>query len=374
MLKAARATADTPVFRDRVRITHRGAAAEAGKFDRSVLAAGYRFSVELSLWSETANDPGWANILNLLAHPLFRLGGGGRAGLGKIKAVLAHSRCFDLKNLDADRQAFATLSPSLAAVQDMPEIKLAHPSCNRLVSATLRLQPMDFWRIGQGDNPHLKDGSGKPADLLPKTERRVRWKGGKGRLAEAELLVPAASLKGALAHRVAFHANRLAGIWAEEQANLADYDKSKQCEAVRNLFGYARDDRDKTENAPKGQAGRIYLDDAYVAYDPAEQSQDLRLLMHNAIDRFTGGVREHFLFSEELVWNKPIALALVIDTHQVDAAAREALGLALDDLCQSRLGLGGGAGKGHGLFTGSLEWSDQGRWISGTNIDAEEAA
>jgi len=378
LLKVARAT-EVPVIRDRVRITHRGAASDQGKFDRSVLPAGYRFSMELSLWSDTANDPGWQNIINLLAHPLFRLGGGGRAGLGKVEVVLAHGGCFDLKNQD-DRMAFAGLPTSLALVRGMPEIKPVYKPCSQLVSATLKLQPLNFWRIGQGGSPHLKDTSNKPADLLPKTEQRVVWQDGKGKPAVAELLVPATSVKGALAHRVAFHANRLdgEGKWANENGEIAKYDKSEECKAVRCLFGFARNDRNNTENDEqdpdkKGQAGQLYLDDAFVAFDPGEKTKDLQMMMHNAVDRFTGGVREHFLFSEELVCNKPITLALVIDTHQVEPIARKALRLALDDLCQSRLSLGGGAGKGHGFFKGEIQWSDQGHWINGTNT-LEEAA
>ncbi len=379
LLKVARATAEVPVIRDRVRITHRGAASDQGKFDRSVLPAGYRFSMELSLWSDTANDPSWQNIINLLAHPLFRLGGGGRAGLGKVKVALAHGQCFDLKNKD-DRKAFADLPASLAFVQGMPEIKPVHNPCNRLVSATLKLQPLNFWRIGQGDSPHLKDANNKPADLLPKTEQRVIWKDGKGKPAVAELLVPATSVKGALAHRVAFHANRLdgEGTWADEHGEMTKYDKSEECKAVQSLFGFARNDRinpenDKQEPDTKGQAGRLYLDDTFVAFDPCEKSKDLQMMMHNAIDRFTGGVREHFLFSEELVCNKPFALSFIIDTRQVEPIARKALRLALDDLCQSRLSLGGGGGKGHGFFKGEIQWSDQGDWINGRN-NLEEAA
>lgn len=37
-------------------------------------------------------------------------------------------------------------------------------------------------------------------------------------------------------------------------------------------------------------------------------------MMHNAIDRFTGGVREHMLSSEELIWKKEIEVHLTLWT------------------------------------------------------------
>ena len=39
-----------PILRQRVRINHRGAADDQGLFDRSVLPAGHRFSLEILLW------------------------------------------------------------------------------------------------------------------------------------------------------------------------------------------------------------------------------------------------------------------------------------------------------------------------------------
>lgn len=101
--------------------------------------------------------------------------------------------------------------------------------------------------------PNKFDSKEKPADLLPKLESRVTWNdSGTGSLGSAELLIPASSLKGALAHRVAFHANRLAGRWAETTNNLAEYDKSEDCPEVKELFGYARDDKGRGDAEPKG--------------------------------------------------------------------------------------------------------------------------
>lgn len=357
--------------RDRVRIGHRGAAADTGKFDRVVLPAGHRFSAEISMWSDQDADARWTEVLGLLRHPLFRLGGGTRAGLGRLKVQLLRHASFDLRT-ETGREGFAALPRGLG---DMAQLANDAPEQTkpdaRFVSAMLKLKPRAFWRIGEGEggDVHLSDDDGKPADLLPKLETRWDWDAGAPKA--AELLIPASSLKGVLAHRVAFHANRRAQRWAEKELlKLPDYDKSEHCSEVRELFGYARDDRGGSEEEPKGQAGKVFIDDGYLHL----RQDELKLMMHNAIDRFTGGVREHMLFSEELVWRGEIALELVIDTNGVNDGTRVALRDALDDICKGRATIGGGAGKGHGFCDGSLHWSDQGAWISAVPEQAQKQA
>lgn len=362
LLNAALDTEDSPITRDRVRIGHRGAAANTGKFDRAVLPAGYRFSAEISLWSNQAEDPSWQQVLHLLAHPLLRLGGGTRAGLGRLRVERLHAGHFDLTT-ESGRTTLGDLPRGLGDISKLTQVKLKKEGQTQFLTATLKLIPRGFWRIGQGDKPGKFD-NGKPADLLPKLETRVIWnESGKGSEGAAELLIPASSLKGALAHRVAFHANRLVGRWAEETtSNLADYDKSVNCPEVRKLFGYARDDKSKNNTEPAGQSGRLFIDDAFLSFS----DNDLKLMMHNAIDRFTGGVREHMLFMEELVWKKEISVSLTLDTQNITETARVALRHALDDLCKGRIAIGGGAAKGHGFCDGSIEWSDAGQWIANT--------
>jgi CRISPR/Cas system CMR subunit Cmr4 (Cas7 group RAMP superfamily) len=351
----------TRTTRDRVRIDHRGTAAHRGKFDRSVVPAGIRFRAELMLWSEQADDPRWQQVLDLLAHPAFRLGGGTRAGLGRLKVAEIHSASFDLKK-DKERKAFATLGRGLGETRGLTPAAVAgdvrHP---RYLTARLSLKPRAFWRIGQGeggDSRNRLDDKKKPADLLPKLEARWDWEQNKAKA--AELLIPGTSLKGLLAHRVAFHANRFADCWAEDWLKIHEkFDKSDDCDMVRELFGFARDDRDADDDEAKGQAGRLFIDDAYLEFTEA----DLQLMMHNAIDRFTGGVREHMLFSEELVWRREIQVELMIDTRDISNPTRKALREALADLCEGRLAIGGGAAKGHGFCDGSIAWNDKGTWI-----------
>lgn len=364
ILQPALALTDAPIFRDRVRISHKGVSANTGKFDRAVLPAGYRFSVELSLWSDKAEPEEWKHVLALLKHPLFRLGGMTRAGLGKMKLVSLHQSVMNLTT-EAGRQQYEALPTGLDDLSGFTEYTV--PEFGRsdaYVTAMINLSPNSYWRIGQGNDPMPSDGRSKPADLLPKMEQKVLWRS--NQQAEGgtkQLLIPASSVKGALSHRMAFHANRLNAKWAEDVLtdDGSNYDKSEHCAEVRALFGYANNDN----NSSSGQAGHAFIDDGYR--DVTQEK--LQMIMHNSIDRFSGSVRDHMLFSEEMVWGEGVGICLTVDKgakalkQDVATNARESLKLALEDLCQGRLALGAGVSKGHGLFSGEVVWSDGGKWI-----------
>ena len=364
ILKVALSLADAPANRDRVKLNHKGASAKTAKFDRAVLPAGYRFTVELSLWSDTPNDAQWERALALLAHPLFRLGGSTRAGLGKLKVIEVQELIADLTQ-EAGRKTFNAMSRDMNSRAGFKLRKLANTENSKtVITATIKLKPKSYWRIGQGEKPNLTDNNGKTADLLPKLEQRISWKNNnQSEAAVEQLLIPGSSVKGALSHRIAFHANRLSEQprWADDMTEdeLNTYDKSEHCKAVQQLFGFANNDN-QTDKA-KGQAGYIFIDDAFQTFTTA----DLQIIMHNSIDRFSGSVRDHMLFSEEMVWGKGVELNLTIKKNAaITPTAKKALQYALDDLCQGRLALGAGVSKGHGFFTGNLKWSDGGKWIA----------
>ena len=381
ILKTAMKLTDSPIFRDRVKLSHKGVSANTGKFDRAVLPAGYRFTFELSMWADEETPQAWKNILGLLRHPLFRLGGMTRAGLGKLKVITAHQFVADLKS-ESGRANFAKLSRNLNdlnvfSLVDIPEVK----DSNAFVTATISLKPNSYWRIG-GDNIPYHKTNEKPADLLPKFEERVIWsEKGQASGGAKKLLVPASSVKGALSHRIAFHSNRLNGVWADDvlSAADADYDKSDNSDAVRTLFGYANDNKQR-DGKSTGQAGFVLIDDAYRDFS----AEKLQVIMHNSIDRFSGSVRDRMLFSEEMIWGEGVEIQLTIkktlkperDNKESDLATnqattdeerllrtRQALSFALDDLCNGRLALGAGVSKGHGLFTGEVAWSDDAQWL-----------
>lgn len=368
---------EVPLVRNRVRIGHRGAAADTGKFDRAVLPAGYRFACELSLFDASDRPADWTQLLELLADPRLRLGGATRAGLGRMTLKSLATRCFDLKDHEKNGDAadFRKLGRGIGDTAGLTQADLAKTPAvapKGWVALDLQLTARDFWRIGQGNTsirPQDRKGpQEKESDALPVLEPCVTWTSP----TQAEFglnlpLAPGSAIKGALAHRIEFYANcgepADSPRWADNHPDgLDDWDQPPARDqandtrhgAVKALFGYSKERAAAGEAT--GQAGRVFIDDARVTLGPAEVGK----LMHNAIDRFTGGVRERLLFGEDLLWRTPIKIQILIDTRaskQTDPDALRqgltALRLALRDLLEGRLALGAGAGKGHGYFEGA---------------------
>ena len=366
LYKAVLDQQDTPVYRDRVRLTHRGAAADKAKFDRAILPAGHRFAAELKLWADSpeAGQADWDALLRLLRHPAFRLGGNTRAGLGKMRLIELHQGCFDLGKPE-QRQQYTQLGRGLADTQTLEKTDIAPPSASDWLSGQLNLTAQGPWRIGQGTETLRGDNGDKPADLLPKTEECIVWKNGKGQRQLKMPLVPASSIKGALAHRIAFHYRRHAGLWNTEAATL----DNQRPEALHPLLGWIKDSSDGIET---GRAGALILDDISITLDKTQVIH----LMHNAIDRFTGGVRNRMLFDEESLLGGQLTIPIALKKSALDNTApevRQAFADALDDLCQGRLAIGSKTSVGNGFFTGQLT-GPLADWLNQTNNTEKEAA
>jgi len=383
-----------PTIRQRVRIGHRGCAADKAKFDRAVLPAGYRFSCELSLLGSERDDPRWTRLLALLHDPRLRLGGAVRAGLGALRLIRLATGRFDLTDSD-QAKAFRALGQDigdLRQLQDRSATAAADADCQApagWLCTQLDLDPEDLWRVGQGHSPLGDYTTAKSApDALPLMEQALDWQPASADtatpLAEPRVrlaLLPGASVKGAIAHRTRFYLNCLTG-------SFADLDDDKDAKAARAeaihgmIFGSARDNADdatdhrgQRRRRPSGRSGRLFIDDARIEVKPDQVSS----LNHNAIDRFTGGVRDRLLFSEELLGSTRIRLRLLLRIgpepiddpdaerradKQRQAAEQLRLGLkalhrALLDLAEGRLPLGAGTGKGHGAMRASLpeDWT-----------------
>ncbi|MFP4696158.1 RAMP superfamily CRISPR-associated protein [Thiohalospira sp.] len=363
VLAAAADLAEHPAVRERVCLSERGAASDQGKFDRAVLPAGHRFAVELTLAGGEEEE--WQRLLELLDHPGLRVGGATRAGLGRLRPVACHAGSFDRR--DSQQAAdFLALGRGLADTGGLEDQRVARArgeDDGPWPTATLHLEPEGPWRIGQGE-PDPDASEEKPADLLPVTEGRIRWDGGVGRVEERALLFPASGLKGALAHRFVFHAHCLAGRWAEA---------NREAEALERavLFGSIQEDGEA------GRAGCLTLDDAWVEAEPERMR-----VMHNAIDRFTGGVRERVLFEEEDLLGGKVRMPLALDWRRLERYASDA-GLAVDtirqalyrtlaDLCEGRLALGSRTTIGNGVFRGRLE-GPLADWLAGDETTTEVA-
>lgn len=338
--------------RDHVRLSERGSAAERGKFDRSYVPPGHRFALEIALWSQPGVDPegDWDLLMDALHSPDLRLGGATRRGYGHMAIHTCHMRSLDLKDA-ADYKAYCALSRKLGVTNGLEEKKYTAKH-DGWIRATIQLEPEDFWRVGTGD---LALGLyGKEPDMLPASIVGVTWNGSQASLSPRRLVVPGSSIKGALAHRAAYHHRRLSGIFAGDPDPVGD-------EARNAMFGHAKKSTANMPGSSSGQAGCVCIDDIYL------EPNRIAAQMHNSIDRFTGGVRDGVLYSEELVWKHELPLSISIERKRLECVpqtARRAFDLALADLLEGRLALGAAASRGHGYVRGqAVAWSDQGIWL-----------
>ncbi|HEX9732079.1 MAG TPA: RAMP superfamily CRISPR-associated protein [Thermoanaerobaculia bacterium] len=358
------------VLRDHVRIGAKGVVAGRGKFDELLVPAGARFTFELvvdALAADLAERFSLDKVLGCLSRPLLRLGGRTRRGLGDFKLVRVLRRRFDLAR---DREPWAALPCDIAAgdpagVLERMEQKDVDKLYDAAAAARIVLEPEDFFLVGGGDVAAWGEAAGvargdlEHVDVAPYTERAITWTDQGGQVLERpQVVLTATGIKGALRHRVAFHARAIEKQWiGDRKSEEVDLDNPGPASdagrrAVEALFGTAKDDGE-------GTPGRVYLPDVRLAPPRAA------VLQHVSLDRFTGGPMDGMLFGEGVAWREEtggrvatVEFDLWVDRpDDLDATARQALRRAVDDLAQGRLALGAAASRGHGYFRGEVRWN-----------------
>jgi len=360
-------------IRQHAKINHRGVTEDKGKFDEEVVPKGARFCFEMELMANPQNKEELAeykqnfeDLLGILVAEGFRVGGKSRNGFGKIKVVgkACLYRELDL-SLPADLDLYLNKSASLADEWDGFEpLKLEKPQESRYTRYELKINPKDFMFFGSGfgnedvDHSYIK-------------ERYITWDGdgnsGRWNSQDNSLVVPASSVKGALAHRTAYYYNKECGIFAE---NLSpeDFNKyvGKRNKAVFALFGSeGNEDETQPTEAPTGERtdgkrrGHVLFADIIRN---KEEKTDKKIHNHVKIDRFTGGAIDGALFDEEALIVHPdepeeIEFELLVDVDELinkDQYIIQAFEKALKDVCKGMLPLGGNVNKGYGQFEGKL--------------------
>jgi CRISPR/Cas system CSM-associated protein Csm3 (group 7 of RAMP superfamily) len=348
--------------REHVRINARGAADSKGHglFDESVVAAGHRFTIEISVRNRAPEV--LCRLVAILADGATRLGGKTRRGFGTFRVARAECGRFDLSQ-PAGASALAALPADIAcafpegALEPFEPQGLPQGSRQRVA---IDLQPLGGWIFG-GGAPHdifqrdLEVSGGrkerKAPDLLPFTEARVRWQGSRGTFdpAAPDFVIPATGIKGALRHRCVYYANADAGVWAED---FPEIDNTPEPAAVQRLFGFTEED------VSVQQAGRIFVSEARFSESPGRKWVD-----HVSIDRFSGAPLDGHLFNEMVCFGDPgWKLEVEVDSESLEAGDLWVLRRALEDLAGGALQLGSGSGRGHGWFEGEIAWpgGDQG--------------
>lgn len=341
--------AELPV-RQHVRIDHRGTADKGGKFDEQVVFKGTRFcfEVEILYGGDEEQRMYFEKVLKTLEKNSFRIGGGCRNGFGEVDVILRQT--VDL-NLNIPEQLTDYLNKS-ASLEDATNWWRQRPFVKRPAKTNegdeydtykLSLHPKDFFLFGAGFGD-------SQADMVPVGSTVIKWDETTYKLLsinETNILIPASSVKGALAHRVAYFynmsRNRFADLMTEEEIVKIGGGKN---EAVRALFGYEeKDDKGNHTQVP----GNILFSDLIK-----DETISEKLFNHVSIDRFTGGAIDGALYTEKAAYTDSVFEITFLVKKGIKTEYMDAFINALKDVCHERLPLGSGANRGHGFFSGKL--------------------
>lgn len=361
-------------IRQHVRISHKGAAEQGGKFDEQVVYKGTRFCFEMELVGNKDDEKDWEILIAEFSNPAFRIGGGTRKGFGAIIVEDIKCKTLNLK-LENDLSMYLEKTSELELNDKfwIEDYKYAKPTSQseNWIHYEITLTPDDFFLFGSGFGS--EDGS---ADMSYVTEKVIDWSTGTGMFTDEKVLIPATSVKGALAHRTAFYFNKNLKLFSDElmqdgklesmlkegykipetikrfDSNISDHRARMASEgnpAVRAMFGYSAND-------DEGKRGNVIFSDIFLS---ERKNAKQKLLNHVAIDRFTGGAMDGALFSEEVtVFKEQFALKILVK-GDVKGDYLKAFECALNDLCAGMLPLGGGTMRGHGCFSGTLLRNDK---------------
>lgn len=334
-------------IRQHVRINQQGTAVKNGKFDEEIVPKGVRFCFEIELMAEEGNSGIMDTVLAIIQSDGFRIGSGSRSGFGKIEVVGILRRDLDLC-VPNELALYLGKSSSLAkAWEGYRPYTPSETKVSDCILYTLELRPVDFMFFGSGFGDDR-------SDMTFVREPVVTWDRGEATVEELErvILIPASSVKGALAHRTAYHYNRLEGVFADKKtAEELEQGTGKENKAVKTLFGSEGDRKGKNK-----QRGNILFSDVI---EKQKAPLEKKVLNHVKIDRFTGGAVDGALFSEEVLYapGKTFNLELMLRKTAVDekdGKIVKAFEAALIDLCKGYLPLGGGVNRGNGTFKGKL--------------------
>lgn len=333
-------------IRQHVRINKCGTALKGGKFDEQIVPKGLRFCFELEMLAENEDQLSYFDALIAKACSMeFRLGGGTRNGLGELKPVKLWRATTDLCNTD-ERSRYLIKSSDLEYSKDWEGwnhidtlLSDEHSTYDEYI---LRLKPRDFYFFGSG----IGD---KEIDDAPLSELFVKWdeENNTASIVTSQKIVPAASLKGIISHRVAYYYNKNTRAFAGSGKEKTGSENL----AVATLFGVEGDD-----NGNGRTRGKILFTDLIE-----EEALQTKVFNHVSISQFTGGARAGKLYDEKTVYSpdSEFNLKVLVPKEGIGEEVRRALHEAMRDICKSRLPLGGMTNRGHGMFSGDLLINDE---------------
>ncbi|WP_274968810.1 RAMP superfamily CRISPR-associated protein [Succinimonas amylolytica] len=372
------------IRRQRTRINHRGAADAAGhgKFDTKCLMKGARFVFDIKAFTDDAAGFSAADlnaIISLIGEASFAVGGGRTSGFGRVAV-----KGFIQENIDLGEggaaclkriTAFRTRKPPHEIQKGVPGISF---NADRIperfqLLLDMKMNVSGLYTAGTGgdflDSRLKMSFPGKMGKSVahPGSETAVVWDGCLGRIDSTDKLrafiLPGSEIKGIIAHRMAYHYNRLAENWADTALALGGKGAEMPEPLQVLLFGRAGDGAEKASSANGALSGKLFFSDAVVSYRKCAARK------HNRIDRITGGVIDKALFTEELAVSPVFDVRIYISRDTLDILSGKvsharydeetvsrvvtALRRTFFDLARGLLPLGAKSGRTLAEFSGS---------------------
>lgn len=356
-------------LRQHTAINHLGSADDGSKFDNEFVYKGSRFLLEISLEVDKKCEDEWKEILNSFYRNDFYLGAGETNNYGLLSVVEINHNCFDLTT-QKGKNNYLNFDVSLNNKEGLEKYELEDDIEKEYNEEEITFSGKNsFFHFGAG----IGDGDVDDANY---TEIVVVWENNKPNFV-TNYVIPGTSIKGALAHRVAFHYNNEKEISVEsilekalasfeleplpntieelelqkqelekQLAQLKEIDAKKLFQpyvgsnnnGVKTIFGSA-----KNTTTEEGQMGSIIVEDTYLNKEDYNEI----VFNHNKIDRFTGGTINSALFNEKVLEIPEVTFKFKYKNNVWEI---DALKNAITDLENGLLPIGGKVNKGHGIL------------------------
>ncbi|WP_416976975.1 RAMP superfamily CRISPR-associated protein [Streptomyces sp. T028] len=333
---------------------HRAAALATSLHSRELLPPGTELTLWLRIDTTATSSPLVDEVIALLAAWRPRIGGGRTTGYGRAELITVRHRTIDLTTPDGLRHWLTHGGPALVddhatVVHDRAQTAGGAPDEPHLFGRALHFRIADALHIGSGTRTERPGRRSGPAQILRDHENTP--------------LVPGTTWKGLLRARVEFIL-RSTGI-GDVCASVRDGAPGScgtcmVCEA----FGFSERPRTPADSTPPpdtaGARGHLLFADSPI------RDATVRVRNHVALDRVFGGARDEALFAEETAEDGHLTLHIRHDKPVPDLV-RAALVLALADLADGTLGIGGATTRGYGTLTAEPATAD---WLTAQHTPA----
>lgn len=320
---------DTQVRRHTAVNRHRAAAQERTLHSRELLPPGTTLLVWLRLDSEHEQSLLLDEVVALLSAWRPYIGRSRTTGHGQAQLLNVKHRPIDLTDPEGLRHWLLRGGPDLVDEHSTEIYRYARQggptALPHLFGQPLRFRVVDALHIGNGGFAERTSTRSSHSTILRDHLNRP--------------VVPGSTWKGLLRGRCEFIL-RSVGIPACASVDDGTCGQCVVCES----FGWTRRGGARGDAAGSaGARGRLLFTDSTIHEDRTTVRH------HVPLDRVFGGARDHTLFAEEAVEGGALDLTIRVD-GTIPESARAALLLALRDLADGRLGVGGGTTRGYGTL------------------------